>query len=54
MLFKMKSSDEPTHWTEIYVIVTISLMLIEDIRKVFPFYLQIKNSVFQKRFRWNI
>jgi hypothetical protein len=34
MLFEMRSENAPTHWTKIYVIVTISTMLIEDIRKV--------------------
>ena len=34
MLFKMKSENLSIHWTEIYVIITISAMLIEDIRKV--------------------
>ena len=34
MLFRMKSEKDSVHWTEIYTIVTISAMLIEDFRKV--------------------
>jgi hypothetical protein len=36
MLFEIKSSDQPIHWTEKYVIATISAMLIEDLRRVSP------------------
>ncbi|CAF1223885.1 unnamed protein product [Adineta ricciae] len=39
MLFEMKSPHSELHWTEIYVIVTISLMLIEDIRKCLMEYI---------------
>ncbi|CAF3395770.1 unnamed protein product [Rotaria socialis] len=34
MLFHMRSLSDPVHWTEIYVIVTISATLIEDIRRL--------------------
>ena len=34
MLFKMQIGSTSVHWTEIYVIITITAMLIEDIRKV--------------------
>jgi hypothetical protein len=50
MLFEIKSENQPIHWTEIYVIITISAMFIEDIRKVFSFYLEIRNLFFLKHF----
>jgi hypothetical protein len=39
MLFEIKSENQSIHWTEIYVIITISAMLIEDMRKVGIFIL---------------
>ena len=34
MLFRMASETVPIHWTEIYVFITVTAMLFEDIRKV--------------------
>ncbi|CAF0986831.1 unnamed protein product [Adineta steineri] len=34
MLFEMRSENAPVHWTEIYVIITITTMLIDDIQKL--------------------
>lgn len=34
MLFNMRSQNQSIHWTEIYLIVTVSAALIEDIRRV--------------------
>jgi len=34
MLFEMKSGDRPIHGTKIYVCITVTAMLSEDIRKV--------------------
>ena len=34
MLFQMPTYDSPIHWTEIYVIVTVSAALLEDMRRV--------------------
>jgi hypothetical protein len=50
MLFEIKSENQAIHWTEIYLIITISAMFIEDIRKVCSFYLQIRNLFFFKAF----
>ncbi|CAF2077519.1 unnamed protein product [Rotaria magnacalcarata] len=38
MLFHMRSLSDPVHWTEVYVIVTISATLIEDIRRLIVEY----------------
>jgi hypothetical protein len=45
MLFHMNSPDEPIHWTEIYVIITVSAALLEDIRKVSIDYFSTRMSV---------
>lgn len=34
MLFRMNIGEESIHWTKIYLIITVSAMLIEDFRKV--------------------
>jgi hypothetical protein len=34
MLFDMSVEENPAHWTRIYLIITVSAMLIEDFRKV--------------------
>lgn len=34
MLFRMKSENDRIHWTIIYVIITVTAMLIENIRQV--------------------
>lgn len=34
MLFRMKSTNESIHWTEIYAIVAVSAAFIEEVRKV--------------------
>jgi hypothetical protein len=34
MLFQMNIEENSVHWTIIYLIITVSAMLIEDFRKV--------------------
>jgi hypothetical protein len=34
MLFQMRSNEDSVSWTRIYLILTVSTMLIEDFRQV--------------------
>jgi hypothetical protein len=34
MLFQMRSNEDSVRWTKIYLIITVSTMLIEDFRQV--------------------
>jgi hypothetical protein len=40
MMFNMKSANDIGHWSRIYVIVTVSTMLIESVREVSPSHLK--------------
>jgi hypothetical protein len=41
----MKSSHDSIHWSEIYVIITVSAALLEDIRKVSIDYFNMRMSI---------
>ncbi len=34
ILFDMRPDEDSVHWTQIYLIITVSTMLIEDFRQV--------------------
>jgi len=41
----MRSSTDSINWTEIYVIITVSASLLEDIRRVSIYYFNMRMSV---------
>ncbi|CAF1184562.1 unnamed protein product [Rotaria sordida] len=49
MLFHMRSPNEKIHWTKVYVIITVSAMLIEDIREFLLEYIHQMSECWQHR-----